>query len=270
MHPVKFLFDTGAATHAGCVRDHNEDSFLARPASGLWLVADGMGGHRAGDFASRTIAESAQWTGIPNSAHDLKSRFVDRLVIAHDDIRRQSERLNGATVGATVVALLAYEQHFACIWSGDSRIYLLRNDMLQQLTTDHTEAQELFSSGAITAEEAAHWPRKNVITRAIGVTEMPMTDENYGVLQVGDVFLLCSDGLTGHVTDEEIAEMLQRQGAQQTCDRLIDLTLSRGAKDNVTVLVVRCLPNEVLSEADMKTNPGYGPPISVDDWKAED
>jgi len=270
MHPVKFLFDTGAATHAGCVRDHNEDSFLARPASGLWLVADGMGGHRAGDFASRTIAESAQWTGIPSSAHDLKSRFVDRLVIAHDDIRRQSERLNGATVGATVVALLAYEQHFACIWSGDSRIYLLRGDTFQQLTTDHTEAQELFRSGAITAEEAANWPRKNVITRAIGVTEMPMTDENYGILQVGDVFLLCSDGLTGHVSDEEIAEMLQRPGAQQTCDRLIDLTLSRGAKDNVTVLVVRCLPNEIMSEADMKTNPGYGPPISVDDWKAED
>ena len=115
MHQVSFAFDTGAATHRGCVRDHNEDSFLARPASGLWLVADGMGGHKAGDFASHAIAESAQWTGFPTSAMDLKNRFIDRLVIAHEDIRQQSAKLDGATVGATVVALLAFDQHFACI-----------------------------------------------------------------------------------------------------------------------------------------------------------
>lgn len=267
---MKFLFDTGAATHEGCVRDHNEDSYLARPASGLWLVSDGMGGHRGGDFASRTIAESAQWTGIPNSAHDLKCRFIDRLVSAHEDIQRQSQNLNGATIGATVVALLAFEQHFACIWSGDSRIYLLRDGALQQLTTDHTEVQELLRNGAITPEQAENWPRKNVITRAIGVTDKPQTDENYGVLQVDDVFLLCTDGLTSHVEDDELAQLLQHPGAQEICDRLVNLTLSRGATDNVTALVVRCLPNKVLSEADMKTNPGYGPPISVDDWKAED
>ncbi len=270
MHQVSFAFDTGAATHQGCVRDHNEDSYLARPAAGLWLVADGMGGHKAGDFASRAIAESAQWTGIPTSAMDLKTRFIDRLVIAHEDIRNHSAKLDGATVGATVVALLAYEQHFACIWSGDSRIYLMRGDVFQQMTTDHTEAMELLREGAITEEEAAHWPRKNVITRAIGVSDMPMTDENYGVLQVGDVFLLCSDGLTGHVSDEEIADFLQSYGAQETCDRLIELTLSRGAKDNVTVLVVRCLPSDTYDNADAPTNPGYGPPIAMHDWKAED
>jgi serine/threonine protein phosphatase PrpC len=270
MHQVLFTFDTGAATHEGCVRDHNEDSFLARPAAGLWLVADGMGGHKAGDFASRAIARSAQWTGIPNSALDLKTRFVDRLIIAHDEIRRQSEKLNGATVGATLVTLLAYEQHFACIWSGDSRIYLLRDGALQQMTTDHTEAMELLREGAISEEEAANWPRKNVITRAIGVTDKPMTDENYGVLQVGDAFLLCSDGLTGHVSDEEIADMMLRPGAQEICDRLIELTLSRGAKDNVTVLVVRVMPGEYIEDDDLPTNPGYGPPINVDDWKAED
>lgn len=270
MHQVSFAFDTGAATHQGRVRDHNEDSYLARPAAGLWLVADGMGGHKAGDFASRAIAESAQWTGIPTSALDLKTRFIDRLAIAHEDIRNHSAKLDGATVGATVVALLAYEQHFACIWSGDSRIYLMRGDVFQQMTTDHTEAMELLREGAITEEEAAHWPRKNVITRAIGVSDMPMTDENYGVLQVGDVFLLCSDGLTGHVSDEEIADFLQNYGAQEACDRLIELTLSRGAKDNVTVLVVRCLPSDAYDNADAPTNPGYGPPIAMHDWKAED
>ena len=99
MLEVKFVFDTGATTHPGRVRNHNEDCFLARPASGLWLVADGMGGHKAGDFASRKIAESANWVGIPNSAHDLKCRFVNRLVVAHEEIRHQSEKLGGATIG---------------------------------------------------------------------------------------------------------------------------------------------------------------------------
>ncbi|MDG1281327.1 MAG: protein phosphatase 2C domain-containing protein [Pseudorhodobacter sp.] len=270
MHQVKFRFDTGAATHEGRVRDHNEDSYLARPASGLWLVADGMGGHEAGDFASRTIADSAQWTGVPSSALDLKERFIDRLLIAHDDIRAQSRKLNGATVGATLVALLAFEKHFACIWSGDSRIYLLRDGKLQQMTIDHTEAQELLREGAITEEEAENWPRKNVITRAIGVSETPETDENYGILHVGDVFLLCSDGLTGHVTDEEIARHLVKSGSQHVCDKLIELTLSRGAKDNVTVLVVRCMSDEDIDEDDMPTIPGNGPPINIGDWKTED
>lgn len=270
MLDVQFVFDTGAASHPGRVRNHNEDCFLARPASGLWLVSDGMGGHKAGDFASRTIAESANWIGIPTSAHDLKCRFMDRLLLAHDDIRKQSEKLGGATVGATVVALLAFEHHFACIWSGDSRIYLLRDRALHQMTTDHTEVNELLRAGTITREQAESWPRKNVITRAIGVFETPETEEKYGTLQPGDVFLLCSDGLTGHVTDEEIATHLLHPGAQEVCDRLIELTLSRGARDNVTVLVVRCLPDESYdADDDERTRPGI-PLVGVEDWKAED
>lgn len=270
MHHVGFEFTTGAATHQGRVRDHNEDSFLARPAAGVWLVADGMGGHLAGDFASHAITEQAQWTGIPTSALDLKTRFVDRLLIAHDAIRRHSASLNGATVGATLVALLVYDQHFACIWCGDSRIYLMRGDIFQQMTTDHTEAMDLLREGAITPEEAEHWPRKNVITRAIGVTEKPMTDENYGILRDGDVFLLCSDGLTGHVSDDEIAEILQDYPPQAACDRLVDLTLLRGARDNVTVLVVQCVAGATDEDIEATTNPGYGAPVALHDWKAED
>jgi serine/threonine protein phosphatase PrpC len=269
MLEVQFVFDTGANTHPGRVRNHNEDCFLARPASGLWLVADGMGGHKAGDFASRRIAESANWVGIPTSAHDLKCRFVDRLMVAHEEIRQQSEALGGATVGATLVALLTYEHHFACIWAGDSRIYLLRDGVLHQMTTDHTEVNELLKSGSITPEQAENWPRKNVITRAIGVFENPETDEKYGTLRAGDTFLLCSDGLTGHVEDDEIAAALHHPGAQETCDKLIELTLSRGARDNVTVIVVRCLTDEAPEMEDERTRPGI-PLVGVDDWKAED
>jgi len=242
MNAAPFIYETGAASHTGCVRDHNEDRFLTRPDSGVWLVADGMGGHEAGDFASQTIAGAAASIGRPSSAPDLQARFMDRLTQAHEAIRHQSARLGGATVGATLVALLAYDRHFACIWSGDSRIYLMRDGRFSQLTEDHTEVQELLRTGAISPEQAATWPRRNVITRAIGVSAQPRTDEKYGTLRDHDMFLLCSDGLTEHVSDAEMAQMLARNDAQTSCDALVRLTLERGARDNVTVVVIRCLP----------------------------
>ena len=239
MIEAPFAFETGAASDTGRVRSHNEDSWLTQPDSGVWLVADGMGGHQAGDFASRTIAEAIASVGMPVSAPDLQARFMDRMARAHAIIQDQSRRLNGATVGATLVALLTFDRHFACVWSGDSRIYLLRGGQFQQVTTDHNEVNELLRQGAITPEQAATWPRRNVITRAIGVHDRPMTDEIAGALAAGDTFLLCSDGLTEHVADPEMAEMLTRLAPQAACDALVATTLERGAKDNVTVVVVR-------------------------------
>lgn len=239
MIEAPFHFETGAATDTGRVRDHNEDSFLTLPEVGVWLVADGMGGHHAGDFASRAIAESVASLGRPVSAPDLQARFMDRIARAHQTIQDQSALLNGATVGATLVALLTYDQHFACIWSGDSRIYLLRGGQYTQVTVDHTEVNELLRTGAITPDQAATWPRRNVITRAIGVHDRPQTDERSGGLADGDVFLLCSDGLTEHIEDAEMAEALARMAPQAACDALVALTLQRGARDNVTVVVVR-------------------------------
>lgn len=245
MIDAAFLFETGAASDTGRVRNHNEDSYLVQADAGVWVVADGMGGHQAGDFASKAIVESVASVGRPVSAPDLQARFMDRLLKAHRTIQAQSARLNGATVGATLVALLAHDRHFACIWSGDSRVYLLRAGEYTQVTVDHTEVNELLRTGAITPEQAEVWPRKNVITRAIGVHDRPMTDERSGALMHGDIFLLCSDGLTEHVEDAEMAEALGRLGAQEACNALIELTLSRGARDNVTVVVVHCLDRQV-------------------------
>jgi serine/threonine protein phosphatase PrpC len=242
-----FHFETGVASHTGCVRDHNEDRFLARPESGLWLVADGMGGHQAGNFASQAIADAAASVGIPSSGLDLQARFMERLGMAHHEIRAQSARLGGATVGATLVTLLIHDLHCACIWAGDSRIYLLREGDFRQVTVDHTEVQELLRTGEITLEQAKTWPRRNVITRAIGVFDQPVTDEARGEVAAGDTFLLCSDGLTEHVEDAEMAEILSRNSAQDSCNLLIDLTLERGAQDNVTVVVVRCLRRSALT-----------------------
>ena len=236
----QFIYETGAGSDTGVVRDHNEDSYLSKPESGVWVVADGMGGHEAGDFASQAIVERISSIGRPASAPDLQARFMERLTRAHDVIVEQSQALGGATIGATLVALLVHEDLFACVWSGDSRIYLLRDGQYRQVTTDHTEVQELLNSGAINAEQAEHWPRKNVITRAIGVSSSPNTDETFGSLQAGDTFLLCSDGLTEHVEDHEMASVLESHEPQAACDALIQTTLSRGARDNVTVIVVRC------------------------------
>ena len=249
MQTEYFLFETGAATDTGCIRDHNEDSYFVRPESGVWVVADGMGGHDAGDFASQTITGEMETVGFSISAGDLQARFMERLGRAHQRIGEHAIQLGGGTVGATLVALLVYDDSFACIWSGDSRIYRLRNGNLEQLTRDHTEVRELLDAGMISAEEAENWPRKNVITRAIGVADEPNCDIVSGDLRADDVFLLCSDGLTEHNTDEDLADMLRRgQSAQDACDALIAQTLERGAKDNTTAVVVKLLPPDPFTQ----------------------
>lgn len=259
---VPFALDSGVLTHRGMVRAHNEDSVLSIPEVGLWVVADGMGGHAAGDVASQTIVEAAARVGRPSSIADLQARFLECLTQAHDDIRDYSHDHGGSTVGSTVVALLCWDGQFACIWAGDSRIYRLHNAKLDQLTTDHTEAQELLRRGILTAEQALTWPRRNVITRAIGVFETPNPDQITGDIVSGDAFLLCSDGLTEHVTNSEIAFHLAHDDPQTCCAALINLTLERGARDNVSVIVVQCGPRPVLAgrgnlEDSDKTQPGF-------------
>jgi serine/threonine protein phosphatase PrpC len=236
---MRHLFDVESCgkSHAGLVRDLNEDRYLVKADSGLFVVADGMGGHDAGEIASTSIVEHLKSIGIPSSAPDLKARFEDRVVMANREIRELSTR-NGSTIGSTLAALLAYERSYACMWAGDSRIYMLHGGKLSQLSRDHTEMQDLLDRGLLTREEAASWPRRNVITRAIGAVDDPELDIAHGRINPGDKFLICSDGLTGHVSDEEIGGVLARRSPEQACGTLIDLALRRGGSDNVTVVVV--------------------------------
>lgn len=236
-------FETHSDTDVGCVRTLNEDSYLEMPRSGLWVVADGMGGHSSGDFASQTIVHELGTVGLPTGALDLRSRFTARLNHANSLIRTQAANMGGGTIGSTIVALLIQQNQFACIWSGDSRVYRMRGSQLTRVTRDHTEVQELLDSGAISPEEAEAWPRKNVITRAIGVTDQPECDMVEGILADADVFILCSDGLTEYFDDSELAEVIYTGLARplnELCDHLIKTALERGGKDNVTVVLVRC------------------------------
>jgi protein phosphatase len=231
--------EAGAATHVGKVRQQNEDNYLVSTASGLWAVADGMGGHRAGDLASLTVVDELKRIPPPSSAAELLASCEARIVDANDRLRQITGEAPDHVVGTTLAVLLVYEESFACIWAGDSRIYRIRGSGIEQLSVDHTEAQELIADGTLTVEEARSWPRRNVITRAIGVIDDLELEITNGTLDDGDIFVICSDGLTTHVKDREILAVTRDYPPQRACDFLVRMTLDRGATDNVTVIVVR-------------------------------
>ena len=240
-------YDTGAATHAGKVRERNEDAYLVRPEVGLWVVADGMGGHHSGDLASQTIIDSLKLIQPQATAADLLAACENHVASANQRLKDIGKSRGGVIVGATLAALLAFENFYACLWSGDSRVYLVRAGTIVQLSQDHTEVQELVAAGTITAQEAQTWPRSNVVTRAIGIFEEPELEITSGPLLDGDAFVVCSDGLTRHVTDTEILFHVSSEPAQQACDRLISLALKRGGVDNVTIIVMHYWPRNAAS-----------------------
>lgn len=238
MRDVLAQFDAGAASDVGRVRKVNEDAFLVRSERGLWAVADGMGGHEGGQFASGLVVDTLSRMPPPRNVGDLVSGCAALIGEANERIYAAS-RANGGTIGTTVAILLAQGRQFACIWSGDSRVYLVRDGKLAQVTRDHTEAQDLVAQGVLTPEQAKRWPRRNVITRAIGVGDDPELEMERGDLAPNDVFVICSDGLTNHVEDHEILTAATAPQPDFAARALVDLTLARGATDNVTVVVVR-------------------------------
>ena len=236
------LLMTGPAfSHTGRVRTNNEDRYFVEAGSGVFAVADGMGGHEAGELASGAIVDSLASIGSAVSASDLLARVEDRILQANAAVRQLATE-RGKVVGSTIVILLVCEGHFACVWAGDSRVYRVRDGAIAQLSRDHTEAQDLLAQGLLTPETAKTWPRRNVITRAIGVDEQPSLELTHGTLEPGDLFVLCSDGLTGHVEDAEILAVSRQGSPQAICEALVQLTLERGASDNVTVVAVRYGP----------------------------
>ena len=231
--------EAGAATHVGRVRQRNEDSYLVATQRGLWAVADGMGGHEAGDVASRLVVEELNAIPAPATAAELLASCEAQMVKANSRLKKIADERGGVLIGTTIAALLVFDVFYAGVWSGDSRIYRINRGRIEQVSLDHTEIQELVSEGKINAEEARLWPRRNVITRAIGVHENPELEMKSGTVEPGDIFVICSDGLTAHVEDWEILSLAEQHRPQQACDLLIALTLERGALDNVTVVAVQ-------------------------------
>ena len=244
MDDMVSLFDTGAATHVGKLRERNEDDYLVRPEVGIWTVADGMGGHADGALASSIVVEALQSIDRPSSASELLALCEDRVLKANNRLKEIAQERDGEILGATVAVLLVYDTHYACIWSGDSRVYLVRAGEIHQISRDHTEVEELIAEGLLDPKDAKNWPRRNVVTRAIGVNDDPELEMRNGVLEPDDKFVICSDGLTSHVEDSEILACVSTNYSQDACDKLIALTLERGATDNVTVVVARYRPDD--------------------------
>lgn len=235
----KLHWRSAGLTHVGKVRKHNEDSFLERSDIGLWAVADGMGGHSAGDVASQMIVDSLAQLTDEDSLPQRVSQVEDQLLQVNQRlVEKATEGDQRLTIGSTVVALLTYRDLGVFIWAGDSRIYRRRDDRLQQLSTDHSQVELYVEQGLISREEASHHPHGNMITRAVGAADELFLDMDMCSLHAGDRFLLCSDGLTKHVTDLEIRDLLADGDTEAAANNLVDLALTRKAADNITVVVV--------------------------------
>jgi len=232
-----------SATHAGARRSHNEDNFVDRPDLGLWAVADGAGGHEAGEVASAMIRDALESVPPHLGAGQLLAEARARLLDAHAALLMEAaERGPGVTMASTVAVLLMRDSFFAALWAGDSRLYLLRDGTLSQLTRDHSLVQELVDSGQLSQAEADAHPQSNIITRAIGAGEEElMLDKITGSVVPGDRFLLCSDGLSKTLTEAELTGLLAVPDGQSPSKLLINAALARQVSDTVTAVVVEIL-----------------------------
>ncbi|MBL3591516.1 MAG: serine/threonine-protein phosphatase [gamma proteobacterium endosymbiont of Lamellibrachia anaximandri] len=234
-------WESTAVSNVGKVRKLNEDACLDRVESGLWVVADGMGGHSSGDLASGLIVERMQQLNLPEALSKKVDLLEETLLDINQQLLAEASRRGGnITIGATVVVMLAHAAHLLLLWAGDSRAYRFRDGELTQLTQDHTQVEELVAEGLLLREDAENHPASNVVTRAVGAMEALYVDMDDTRVEPGDLYLLCSDGLNKEVADPEIGQILAMQLLPRDyCQRLIDLALERGARDNVTVVVAR-------------------------------
>ncbi len=225
----------------GMERDLNEDACICDPERGLWAVLDGMGGHGAGDLASRLAGEAL----IRSHAQD--QALAQAIEAAHQAVLQASQKGQGAArMGCTVVVLKLQGDDYTIAWLGDCRAYLW-DGRLNQLSIDHTYVQELVEAGIIDQEQASVHPKRNIVTKAIGGGEQACAAPSviHGKAEAGQIFLLCSDGLSGELPDREI-ESIMALGLNEkdTADRLVFEANAKGGRDNITVSLVR-VPDHV-------------------------
>lgn len=230
---------SAALTDKGKVRAHNEDAYVDRPETGLWAVADGVGGLAAGDAASRSVAEALQ--GVPPQGtlqerlNHSRERLIDLNATLIQAARHPSAPVNSAS---TVVVLLAGANECCWLWAGDSRLYRLRGGRLERLSRDHSAVQEMVDRGELLPEQAEGHPRGNVITRAVGGADTLELESRFGELHSGDRFLLCSDGVHGAIGEAPLRAALERDTPANCVRELLDAVLASEARDNATAVAV--------------------------------
>jgi serine/threonine protein phosphatase PrpC len=233
------IITSASITDKGNVRDANEDACLERTDAGLWVVADGMGGHEAGDVASQTIVDALNELDMGGLPGEILDRFDDAMEEVNRGLYELS--LDGETpklIGSTLASLIALPGHCIVAWVGDSRIYRLRDGRFEQLSRDHSQVEELIAQGSLSRAEAEAHPEANIITRAVGGEPELIVDMEIQPVQDDDRFLLCSDGLFKDLSEQELAIHLGAGDCEEACRALIDEALQRECNDNVTVVVV--------------------------------
>ncbi len=252
---TQFRWTSAALTHVGLVRANNEDACLDLPEQGLWAIADGMGGHAFGEVASGMVINALQRLTPLNSLTARMTDATDTLQAVNQRLRVEATACRVPIIGTTVLALLAWDRYCGYLWAGDSRLYHCRNGVMTQLTRDHSPLEELKSLANFNAGDFLLLPSRNLITRAVGAAET-LTLE-YRTMQVndGDLFLLCSDGLSNEVTEDDMRCALMAGDCQQASQALLDLALNGGGRDNISLIVVRV---DDINDDDDKTilNPG--------------
>lgn len=230
---------SASATDVGGKRKINEDALLARPEAGLWAVADGMGGHAAGDVASNAVIHPLTLIERNGSLADFVEAVEDALMSVNQQLRDYArDELGGRTVGSTVVTLILSERTGVCLWAGDSRLYRVRGNQLTRLSRDHSAVQEMVEAGAITQAEADRHPKSNVITRAVGGAETLLVDSAVFAPAPGDTYLLCSDGLYNEVAEDTIRRKLALPPEEATAT-LVEEALRNGGRDNISLVIIK-------------------------------
>jgi len=229
-----FEFRSASSTHRGCVRPTNQDAVLDRSGSRLWAVADGVGGLSKGEIASAMIVER-----LAMAKGQLRESACRLLVETNREIFARNEPKGMA---ATAAVLGFEDRKFFCLWVGDCRVYLMRDGRHKLLTRDHRVIQELVDAGALDDIAARRHPGRNIVTRALGIEDTVAIDDVGGEARLGDVFVVVSDGVTTHLSDEEIAEATRMPSPQRSVATIVDLCLERGATDNLSVVVVEVGP----------------------------
>jgi protein phosphatase len=236
---VQLRWSSAARTDVGLVRSRNEDAVLDRPDRRMWAVADGMGGHAHGDLASNMAVEALALLPTPGELQQAVSGARAQLLAVNRALLAEAAARQLTVIGSTVVLLLAGGRSAACLWAGDSRIYLSRGGSLLQLTRDHNQFEELQARNNLTSAEALAWPGGNMITRALGAAEVLELEEIQVQVSDGDLFLLCSDGLSNAVSPEAMFTALASRDCGRAADALLALALANGGRDNISVIVVR-------------------------------
>ncbi|MEM7407743.1 MAG: protein phosphatase 2C domain-containing protein, partial [Pseudomonadota bacterium] len=232
---------------------------IKRADIGLWAVADGMGGHAAGDLASGKIVEQLQQIPDHEKLSALVADVENRLTSVNDELRDIAAQQNMSTVGSTVAALVIRGRFGMCLWVGDSRVYRVRTGGIEQLTQDHAFVEDLVEKGILSREAAANHPQSNLVTRAVGAQDGLKLDLEIFELHDNDIFVLCSDGLDKEVSEDEIAELAAKEESDRLSDELVELALRRGARDNVTVVTVTVKDGTATDFGSLKPPPRRAP-----------